>query len=65
MLAWALDEARRQGKRYVRLDAWSTNDRLQRYYRDQGFEQVATHRLAHRGSGALFQAAVPASPPPV
>ncbi|MGL5810245.1 MAG: GNAT family N-acetyltransferase [Nocardioides sp.] len=56
LLAWARTEALRQGKPYVRLDAWRTNERLQRCYRDQGFEQVATLRLAHRKSGALFQA---------
>jgi len=55
MLDWAIKEARRQGRQFLRLDAWSTNERLHRYYRDRGFEQVRTLRLSHRGSGALFE----------
>jgi len=55
MLEWASQEARRQGRDYLRLDAWSTNERLHRYYRELGLEQVRTLRLSHRGSGALFE----------
>lgn len=51
--------ARQAGRRWVRLDAWSTNERLHDYYRRMGFEQVRTLRYSHRGSGALFQRAVP------
>jgi len=55
MLDWASRESRRQGRDFLRLDAWSTNERLHSYYRDLGFEQVRTLRLSHRGSGALFE----------
>lgn len=45
--------AREKGLRWVRLDAWSTNERLHDYYRAAGFRFV---RWAdHRTSGALFE----------
>ena len=56
--------ARQAGRRWVRLDAWSTNERLHEYYRHMGFDQVRTLRYSHRGSGALFQRAVPESAVP-
>lgn len=60
--SWLLDqaavEAGRRGKRFVRLDAWTTNTRLHDYYRGQGFRLV---RVAGGTSGALFERAV--SPP--
>ncbi|MEV4143993.1 GNAT family N-acetyltransferase [Amycolatopsis sp. NPDC049691] len=60
--SWLLDqaavEAGRRGKRFVRLDAWTTNTRLHDYYRGQGFRFV---RVAGGTSGALFERAV--SPP--
>jgi len=39
MLRWACDEARRRGKRELRLDCDTQNQRLKRYYRDAGFEE--------------------------
>jgi ribosomal protein S18 acetylase RimI-like enzyme len=51
--------AAKAGRRWVRLDAWSTNEDLHAYYRRAGFQHVRTLRYAHRGSGALFQRAVP------
>jgi ribosomal protein S18 acetylase RimI-like enzyme len=39
MLRWAGDEARRRGKRQLRLDCDTENGRLKRYYRDAGFEE--------------------------
>ncbi len=54
--AWLLDqaaaEARLLGKRFLRLDAWTTNTRLHDYYRGQGFRLV---RIADDTSGALFE----------
>ncbi|MFJ9905050.1 GNAT family N-acetyltransferase [Streptomyces sp. NPDC101152] len=44
LLDWAGDRARRAGARWVRLDAWTTNDALQRYYLQQGFTHVRTVR---------------------
>ncbi|MGK3209050.1 GNAT family N-acetyltransferase [Amycolatopsis sp. MEPSY49] len=60
--AWLLDqaaaEAGRRGKRYLRLDAWTSNTRLHDYYRSQGFRLV---RFEDDTSGALFER--PVSPP--
>src|SRR4030095_5261213 len=41
--------------RWLRLDVWTTNDALQRYYLDRGFTHVRTVVLEHNPSGALFQ----------
>ncbi|MFE1781286.1 GNAT family N-acetyltransferase [Streptomyces sp. NPDC059506] len=57
MLDWAGREALRQGKQLLRLDAWRSNDELQRYYSDRGFVHVRTVEAADRSSGALFQRA--------
>ncbi|MEU9332937.1 GNAT family N-acetyltransferase [Streptomyces sp. NPDC048290] len=42
LLDWAGDRAHRAGARWVRLDAWTTNTALQRYYLGQGFAHVRT-----------------------
>lgn len=42
LLDWAGDRAYRAGAKWLRLDAWTTNDALQRYYLRQGFEHVRT-----------------------
>lgn len=43
-------------KKYVRIDVWTTNYGLQRYYRKHGFQDVRTvHRDDGYPSGALFQ----------
>ncbi|MEV5598922.1 GNAT family N-acetyltransferase [Streptomyces sp. NPDC052496] len=42
LLDWAGDQAARRGCRWLRLDAWSTNTRLQSYYQGLGFEHVRT-----------------------
>jgi GNAT superfamily N-acetyltransferase len=42
LLDWAGDRAYRASAKWLRLDAWTTNRRLQRYYLDQGFEHVRT-----------------------
>ncbi|MFI8001894.1 GNAT family N-acetyltransferase [Streptomyces sp. NPDC086010] len=44
LLDWAGDRAYRNGKKWLRLDAWTTNEALQRYYLLQGFEHVRTVR---------------------
>jgi len=38
MLDWAVGEARRRGKQYVRLDCMNENPRLKQVYADAGFE---------------------------
>lgn len=67
LLDWAGDRAHSAGGRWLRLDAWTTNEGLQRYYLAQGFTHVRTVRegIAVNGgprvSGWLAQrAAVPA-----
>lgn len=42
LLDWAGDRAYRSGAKWLRLDAWTTNEPLQRYYLDHGFEYVRT-----------------------
>ncbi|MFD8338928.1 GNAT family N-acetyltransferase [Streptomyces solisilvae] len=42
LLDWAGDRAYRATAKWLRLDAWTTNERLQRYYLDQGFQHVRT-----------------------
>ncbi|THA81394.1 GNAT family N-acetyltransferase [Streptomyces sp. A0592] len=42
LLDWAGDRACRSEASWLRLDAWTTNDQLQRYYLSHGFEHVRT-----------------------
>ncbi|MGW9244700.1 GNAT family N-acetyltransferase [Streptomyces badius] len=42
LLDWASDQAYRSGARWLRLDAWTTNRRLQAYYLRHGFQHVRT-----------------------
>ncbi|MEU2471988.1 GNAT family N-acetyltransferase [Streptomyces sp. NPDC012842] len=42
LLDWAGDRALSEGAKWLRLDAWTTNEALQRYYLRQGFEHVRT-----------------------
>ncbi|MFE9386107.1 GNAT family N-acetyltransferase [Streptomyces sp. NPDC007025] len=44
LLNWAGDRAYKCGAKWLRLDAWTTNEALQRYYLNQGFEHVRTMR---------------------
>jgi hypothetical protein len=49
------DEAADEGADWLRVDVWTTNERLQHYYLRQGFTYVHTVVLPHNPSGALFQ----------
>jgi GNAT superfamily N-acetyltransferase len=55
LLEAVIEQARQEGKRWVRLNCWSTNTRLHAYYIAHGFEHVRTCHVAGRMSGALFQ----------
>jgi ribosomal protein S18 acetylase RimI-like enzyme len=44
--------------RWLRVDVWATNHKLQQYYRNLGFEHVRTIESEYP-SGALFQLEVP------
>lgn len=56
--------AARCGWEAVRLDCSKTNERLHRYYEEQGFTRVATVDLPHRKSGALYEKRVTRFMPP-
>ncbi|MFF3731825.1 GNAT family N-acetyltransferase [Streptomyces sp. NPDC002476] len=55
LLDWAGDRAARQGARWLRLDAWTSNVRLHRYYLQQGFRHVRTTADPDEVSGWLAQ----------
>ncbi|MET8632827.1 GNAT family N-acetyltransferase [Streptomyces sp. NPDC004680] len=42
LLDWASNQAYRTGAKWLRLDAWTTNTKLQAYYLRLGFEHVRT-----------------------
>jgi GNAT superfamily N-acetyltransferase len=44
LLDWASDRAYNAGAKWLRLDAWTRNEGLQRYYLRQGFRHVRTVR---------------------
>ncbi|WP_411143449.1 GNAT family N-acetyltransferase [Streptomyces sp. x-80] len=78
LLDWAADRAFSAGAEWLRLDAWTTNSALQRYYLRQGFQHVRTVReggavnggprvsgwLAQRPAQAIKHGFVDASPAP-
>ncbi|MFB7334941.1 GNAT family N-acetyltransferase [Streptomyces adustus] len=51
LVDWACDRAYRAGAKWVRLDAWTTNEGLQRYYLGQGFTYVRTVREGFAPNG--------------
>lgn len=58
ILDWACDRTAHEGARWVRIDVWSDNQALQRYYRAHGFTHVRTLDPTHYPgypSGALYQ----------
>ena len=64
LLDWCGTRAARAGARWLRLDAWTTNPPLHRYYLDHGFRHVRTRQLTHNPSGALFQRPAREAPTP-
>jgi ribosomal protein S18 acetylase RimI-like enzyme len=55
LLDWAGNRAAKEGAKWLRLDAWTTNEALQNYYRRQGFQHVRTVVRPDYPSGAIFQ----------
>jgi hypothetical protein len=55
LLDWAGTRAADKGADWLRVDVWTTNERLQHYYLEQRFTYVRTVVLSHNPSGALFQ----------
>jgi GNAT superfamily N-acetyltransferase len=64
LLDWAGTRAAEKGAIWLRLDVWTTNHELQRYYLEQGFTHVRTVVLSHNPSGALFQRLARRAPTP-
>jgi GNAT superfamily N-acetyltransferase len=55
LLDWAGARAAAGGDRWLRVDVWTTNQDLQRYYLRLGFTHVRTVTGTRNPSGALFQ----------
>lgn len=55
LLQQAIRVARRAGRRWLRLDAWTTNTDLHQYYESAGFRHVRTVEDHHTYSAALFE----------
>ncbi|MFD7186289.1 GNAT family N-acetyltransferase [Streptomyces sp. NPDC059904] len=55
VLDWACRVGSAEGRRWVRIDCWRSNLKLQRYYENLGFTHVRTEAPAHRRSGWLAQ----------
>lgn len=53
LLDWGGDKAACDGAEWLRLDCWTSNERLHKYYLRHGFEHVRT--VADDVSGAPFQ----------
>ncbi|MFH8338965.1 GNAT family N-acetyltransferase [Streptomyces sp. AM6-12] len=51
LLDWAGDRAYRSGARWLRLDAWTTNEGLQQYYLSHGFTHVRTEHAGAAVNG--------------
>lgn len=47
--------AQKRNRDWLRLDAWTTNARLHRYYLSQGFLHVRTVKGHHTPSAAIFE----------
>jgi len=56
LLDWAgLRASREYGARWVRVDVWTTNQKLHEYYRAQGFEERGRCSIPDYPSAVLFQ----------
>lgn len=55
ILDWAGGRAKGDGKRWLRLDAWSANPGLHRYYLNRGFQFIRQVEAPGVVSGVLFQ----------
>jgi GNAT superfamily N-acetyltransferase len=55
LVDWAGTRAAVSGARWLRVDVWTTNPKLQHYYLELGFAHVRTVVLPHNPSGAVFQ----------
>ena len=61
LIDWAGLRARREyGAKWIRIDVWSTNAALHKYFMERGFQPCGTCRDLGYPSGALFQKPVSA-----
>ncbi|MET8438461.1 GNAT family N-acetyltransferase [Streptomyces sp900116325] len=60
LVDWASSLAAMEGRDWVRIDTWRTNEGLHSYYERLGFEHVRTESPPHRRSGWLAQRPVAA-----
>lgn len=60
LIDWASSLAAVEGRDWVRIDTWRTNERLHSYYERLGFQHVRTETPSHRRSGWLAQRPVKA-----
>ena len=62
LIDWAGLRARSiYGARWIRIDVWTSNDALHRFYEKIGFERCGTCPNSSYPSGALFQKPMPKS----
>lgn len=65
LLDWAgLRASREYGARWIRVDVWTTNLRLQDYYLSRGFERGGSSPIEGYPHAALFQKSVDEIQPP-
>lgn len=52
---WAIQHAKENGKKYVRMDTWGNNENLRTYYINCGFKYLGQQQLkqAHYGGSVL------------
>jgi predicted N-acetyltransferase YhbS len=62
LLQQATEVARAAGRGWIKLDAWTTNYDLHRYYESMGFRHVRTVHGHHTYSAALFELPVNDTP---
>ena len=55
VIEWACKRAGELGNDWVRIDVWTDNIGLHRYYQERGFRHVKTLDPSDYPSGALFQ----------
>jgi hypothetical protein len=55
VLDWASVHASTAGAEWLRLDAWTSNTRLHKYYLERGFHLVRTVQAPDIHSGVLFE----------
>jgi ribosomal protein S18 acetylase RimI-like enzyme len=63
LLDWAGTKAADEGADWLRVDVWTTNERLQHYYLRQGFIYVRTVCPHRRAAPQPLRGAVPAASP--